>query len=119
MTIASSRLLSTCLALVALFAILAPSSASAQRGDRQDRRVIIVNETGRTIQAFHATNTGTKSWGRDLLGQNVIPPGQRYLFDFDDGTGYCNFDFKAVLDNGIPIEQYRVNVCQVSTFTFR
>src|SRR5262245_17484956 len=116
MTIASFRLASFGWALVALLAVLAPDAASAQR---YDRRMVIINETGRILQEFYATNSGTKAWGRDHLGQSVIQPGGRYVIDFNDGTGYCVFDFRAVLDNGIPIERYRINVCTESTWIVR
>jgi hypothetical protein len=118
MKVASIRLLSLGLALVALLVTLSPDSASAQR-DRHDRRMVIINETGRVINNFYATNTGTKSWGRDLLGQGIIRPGDRYVIDFNDGTGYCMFDFRAVLDNGRPVEQYRIDVCHYSSWTVR
>jgi hypothetical protein len=116
MTIASIRLTSVALALMALFATLAPEKTEAQR---YDRRMVIINDTGRTILEFYATNTGVTNWGRDLLGQGVVPPGGRHMFDFNDGTGYCMFDFRAVLDNGRPIERYRVNVCQDATWVVR
>lgn len=116
---ASIRLLSLWLSLAAVLPALAPDSANAQPGDRHDRRMVIVNESGRTIQHFYATNSGVSKWGRDLLGQDVIPSGQRYIFNFDDGTGYCIFDFRAVLDNGRPIERYRVNVCEYAAWTVR
>jgi hypothetical protein len=116
MTIASFRLASFGWAFVALLAVLAPNMASAQR---YDRRMEIVNDTGRTLRELYATNTGTKNWGRDHLGQGVIPQGGRYVIDFNDGTGYCVFDFRAVLDNGIPIERYRINVCTDSVLIVR
>src|SRR5262245_61010724 len=112
MSAAPARILSFCLGFAALLAVVAPECASA-RGpeDRRDRRMVIVNETGRIIQEFHATNSGVKSWGRDLLGSNVLPHGQRYTMDFNDGTGSCRFDFRAVLDNGRAVERYSVDVC--------
>lgn len=116
MKIASIRLLSLALALAVSLAALAPDRATAQR---HDRRMVIVNETGRIIRELYATNTGTKYWGRDLLGQSVIPRGGRHLIDFNDGTGYCMFDFRAVLDNGHPIELYKVDVCKYATWTVR
>lgn len=116
MTLASIRVLSLGLALLASLAAFAPDRASAQ-GDRHDRRMVIINNSGRTLLEFYATNTGTSHWGRDLLGQNVIPPGGRYLFDFNDRTGYCLFDFKAVLDDRRVIQRAKVNVCEATTWT--
>ena len=116
MRVASIRLLSLCLGLAAQLLSLTPESAVAQS---RDRRMVIVNESPRIIREFYATNTGVNSWGRDLLGQSVIHPGQRYIINFDDGTGYCMFDFRAVLDNGRPVERYRVNVCEYVSWTIR
>jgi hypothetical protein len=115
----SPRLLALVLPLAALLAAPATNWASAQSRDRHDRRMTVVNETGRVIRAFNATNSGVTKWGRDLLGSNVIGPGQRYTFDFDDGTGACMFDFRAVLDNGRAVERYGVNVCEYSSWAVR
>ena len=119
MRVASIRLLSLCLGLAALMLALGADSASAQSRDRHDRRMVIVNESGRVIREFYATNSGVNKWGRDLLGNDVIRPGQRYVFNFDDGTGFCLFDFRAVLYNGQPFERYRVNVCEYVAWTVR
>jgi len=110
-------MLSIGLAFAILFAAVAPDNAMAQR-DRYDRRVVIVNESGRIIKAFHATNTGVSVWGSDILTQDIYP-GQRHIINFNDGTGYCMFDFRAVLDNGRAIERYRVNVCEAVYWTVR
>jgi hypothetical protein len=116
MTIASFRVLSLGLALLASLVAFAPEPASAQ-GDRHDRRMVVINASGRTLLEFYATNTGTSHWGRDLLGQNVIPPGSRYVFDFNDRSGYCMFDFRAVFEDRRVIERARVNVCEATTWT--
>ena len=98
----------------------AKGKGSTSKGQaNHDRRMDIVNQTGRTINHFYATNSSVKKWGRDLLGQDVIAPGQSYRFDFNDGTGHCTFDFRAVLDNGRPIERYGVNVCTATAWILR
>lgn len=117
MTALSTRLFALCLAFAALLAGWLPDSASAQSRDRHDRRMVVINDSRYVIREFYATNTGVNVWGRDLLGASVIRPGQRYIFNFDDGSGYCMFDFRAVLENGRPVERYRVNVCQYSSWT--
>jgi hypothetical protein len=105
------------LALAAL-ALVAVSGVAAAR-DRYDRHVDIVNETGRVIYSFYSTNRGVTHWGRDLLGQAVIQPGEGMRINLDDQTGYCVFDFRAVLDNRRVIERYRVDVCTVGTWYVR
>jgi len=96
--------------LFAALSVVLTDAAVAQ--DRYDRRMHIVNNSNRTIMYFYATNKGVRNWGRDLLGQSVIRPGQRWLFNFNDRTGYCVFDFRAVLDNGRAVERYGINTCR-------
>ncbi len=103
--------------LLALAVWLAGFSAiPAFAQDRHDRRMDIVNDTDRVVNSFYATNSTVKNWGRDLLGQDVIASKQSYRFDFNDGTGQCIFDLRAVLDNGRFFERYRVNVCTAGSW---
>lgn len=83
-----------------------------------DRRVRIVNDTGYTIVNFYGSNKGTRSWEEDILGNDVLPSGQSVVINFEDGTGYCKFDFKAVFEDGDSVVQEDVNICEIGTFTF-
>src|SRR5262252_8724719 len=99
------------LAVVALFIL------TALAGDivAADRRVKVHNQTGSTMIRLHASNAGTDSWQEDILGDNMIDSGFYWRINFDDGTGYCIFDFKGVFTDG---ERYKygVNVCQITDF---
>ena len=101
-------------ALLLLAVWLAATAGFAQ--DRNDRRMDVINDTTRAVNSVYATNSTVKNWGRDLLGQDVIPPKQSYRFDFNDGTGQCIFDLRAVLDNGRFFERYKVNVCTATSW---
>lgn len=83
-----------------------------------DRRVTIVNETGYTIVKFYGSNTGSDSWEEDILGQDVLPSGSSVVINFDDASGYCKFDFRAVFDDGDELVKEGVNICEISTFTY-
>lgn len=84
-----------------------------------NRNVLIVNQTGRTIYRFYGSNVGTSSWEEDILGTSVLPSGQSVNINFDDGSGYCNFDFKIVFQDGSSLIENNINVCQVGTYTIR
>ncbi len=84
-----------------------------------DRNVLIVNQTGRTIYRFYGSNVGTADWQEDILGNQVLPSGRSVNINFDDGTGYCNFDFKIEFQDGTYITESNINVCQVGTYTVR
>jgi hypothetical protein len=93
---------------------LAGGPAQAQ----EDRRVRIINETSYTIARFYGSNAGSDSWEEDILGDNVLPPGQSVMINFDDGTGYCKFDFKAEFEDGDEVVKHGIDVCEISSFRF-
>jgi len=93
--------------------------ASAVPAVALDRVVTIVNNTKFTIVRFYGSNKGSRSWEEDILGNDVLGPFQSVRIDFDDGSGYCKFDFKAIFNDGDELVQNNVNVCEISTFTYK
>ena len=84
----------------------------------QDKHVQIINQTGYTITHFYGSNTGSQSWEEDILGNDVLPPGGSINIDFEDGSGYCMFDFRAIFEDGEELIKEGVDVCQIPTFTY-
>lgn len=84
-----------------------------------DRRVEIVNETGFTIVQFYGSNKGADTWEEDILGEDVLPSGSSVVINFNDDSGYCKFDFKAVFDDGDELVKQNVNICEIGSFTYR
>lgn len=82
-----------------------------------DRSVTVVNNSGTTITRFFGSNSGRSSWEEDILGNGVIPPGGSVTINFNDGTGACSFDFKAVFADGSSVVEAGVDVCRVSVVT--
>lgn len=99
--------------LIAVTLAIAAAPALAE-----DRRVEIVNNTGYTITNFYGSNTGSNSWEEDILGKGTIPPGESTVINFDDASGYCMFDFKAVFEDGDEIVDEKIDVCTIGTFTY-
>ncbi|MFB2530801.1 hypothetical protein ACEYYB_05355 [Paracoccus sp. p4-l81] len=99
-------------------ALIAVLTLTATAALAEDRRVTIVNNTGFTLTEFYGSNTGSGSWEEDILGNDVLPSGRQVSINFDDASGYCMFDFRAVFEDGEVLERAGVNVCEVSTFTY-
>lgn len=97
---------------VAIASLLAGPSFAA------NRKVDIINKTGRTLTHFYASTTNMNSWEEDMLGSDTVDDGESFEADIDDGTGKCVFDFKGVFDAGPDLIKRRVNVCEISKFTF-
>lgn len=96
---------------IVVFAMAVPASAL-------DRRVRIVNNTGYTMVQFYGSYRDTDSWEEDILGSSVLQSGSSVVVNFNDGTGYCIFDFKAVFSDGDEVTAFGKNVCELATFTF-
>lgn len=83
-----------------------------------DRRVTIVNDTDFTIVRFYGSNKGSDSWEEDILGSDVLGPNSSVSINFDDGSGYCKFDFRAEFNDGDVLVKKNVNICEIGTFTY-
>jgi hypothetical protein len=99
-------------AAAALVACLAAPAAAL------DRWVVIINETSFDIVEFYGSNTGTNDWEEDILGSDILPAGSSVRINFDDGTGYCVFDFRAVFDDGDVLVRRGINVCEIGTYRY-
>ena len=83
-----------------------------------NRVVTIINNTSYVIVEFYGSNKGTSSWEEDIFGYDVLGAYESLNIDFDDGTGYCIFDFKAVFDDGDVLVTKGINVCEIPDFTY-
>ncbi len=101
-------------ALLGALAVLLSTGAS----EALDRRVRIHNTSNYDIHYFYASNTGTSSWEEDILGSSILPAGSAVIVNIDDGSGYCQFDFKAVFEDGEEVVSWRNNVCELTDFYF-
>ena len=104
--------------MIRLALATARAIATALPAAALDRRVRIINNTGFTIVEFYGSNTRSDTWEEDILGSDVLPSGSSVVINFDDATGYCMFDFRAVFDDGDVLERGGVNVCETETFTY-
>ncbi len=84
-----------------------------------NRVMDITNNTGVTMREFYASNTGQNSWGPDQLGSSVLRSGRYITINFDDGTGACRYDFKAVFADGDVVKNSNINVCAQTGWTYR
>ena len=93
-------------------------SLSAVSADALDRRVRIINNTNFTIVRFYGSNKGSDSWEEDILGSDVLSPYSSVNINFDDGKGYCKFDFKAGCNDGDVLIKKNINICKIGSFTY-
>lgn len=110
-TISLSKSLRLGLATLVLAAL--PFSAQAF-----DRHVRIHNDTGLTLYKFYSTNSGASRWGSDVMGSSTLASGSSMRLNFDNADGYCEFDFRAVFEDGTVLQKANVNVCETGDYYY-
>jgi len=82
-----------------------------------DRQIHLTNNTRMAIVEFYASQVGSERWQEDILGQDFLQPGNSLVVNIDDRTSHCQYDFKAVFDDGTMLIRRDVNVCKLDQYT--
>jgi hypothetical protein len=75
----------------------------------------VVNATGHIVMTLNVSPTTENEWGPDILGSNVLQPGQTAQVVFDRAETQCNYDIRATYDDGDTTDARGVNLCQTAT----
>jgi hypothetical protein len=98
--------------LAAAFAaatVFAASAASAY-----ERWVDIVNWGNSAIYSVEISNVDDPNYGRDLLGNYMIRPGDELRVEPDFPNGYCRFDMRITFETGRQVMLWGVNLCEAT-----
>lgn len=103
------------------FSIVSLSVLSAQASEPVT--FTLVNSTNRTLEAFYASPPSSNNWEQDILGVDVLEPGQSTKITIDDGREDCLYDFKGVLGPGEGVGrgeliQSQVRVCNGGIYQY-
>ncbi|WP_458095127.1 Tat pathway signal protein [Roseomonas sp. WA12] len=98
------------IATLALLASLAASPAVAQN------RFWLVNNAGDTIQNANVSPSRLSEWGPDILGNGVLPSGNRVFVT--PSFGDCVLDVRVRYASGREETRMALNACNISTIAF-
>ena len=96
-----------------VFAIVFAITACNQPGDPAS--VLIDNQSGANVDAVFITPSTNPSWGSNLLGGDIIPDGQTYLFS---GFSPDTYDIRVELDVALYAEKYGIGLSSGATYTW-
>ncbi len=77
----------------------------------------LINRSGQQIDEVYVSATSQNQWGRDILGDGVMPSGTRRNITFPQRTRACRFDLKVVFRGGEPAEARNLDLCSISNVT--
>jgi hypothetical protein len=110
------RLFLPVLAMVAAVAMVALGSQVA-RADERD--FTLVNNSSSTIVELYVGPSSSDDWGSDILGAQVLGPGQQVNIYFTRfNAGQCIYDLKVVLDDGSSASLYGVDLCNTTVISY-
>jgi hypothetical protein len=85
----------------------------------------LINGTSRNLEEFYASPPQVNDWEEDILGVDVLAPGESIKINMEDGREDCLYDFKGTLgpsDDGSvgrgELIQSSVNVCNGGTYEY-
>lgn len=104
-------------AALLLAAVALPAAATSPDG--RDRRVRITNETSFALVQFYGSRVSSESWEENMLKGKRLEAGESAIFNFNDGSGACLFDFKAVFSDGDTSTAAKIDVCKTEDFFLR
>ena len=97
-------------AMVVCAAVTLPQLAMAGTQD-----FTLVNKTGYEIGEVYLSPAKSADWEDDVLGQDVLPNGERVEISFSRDTNACIWDRKVVYTiDDTSAEWERFNLCEVS-----
>jgi hypothetical protein len=106
--------------------LLSPSPSSRARIFRNGAVSFdLTNKTNRNIERFFASPANVSSWEEDILGTQVLPPGQKTKITIEDGRPDCMYSFLATLgpasDGSVgrgDMVQSQINICNLNDWGF-
>ena len=94
------------------------STAPAVHADPRDF-TLINGSADRTITHVFVSPSTSADWGDDILGRDVLGPGESVDISFQRFTpGSCMYDIKVVTADGGEGELGGVDLCSTNTVTF-
>ena len=78
----------------------------------------LVNGTDTPIVEFYASPPGVESWEEDILGADVLLPGEAIEITIDDYREDCDYDFLAVFKDDTELMHEAVSVCDGEEYVY-
>ncbi len=75
------------------------------------------NATSFGIVEFYGSADGDVSWEENILGGQTLAAGGNLSVNFDNGSGVCVYDLRAVFDDGDETVIKDVDICAQKSVT--
>lgn len=82
-----------------------------------DQDIVLVNDTGLTIDSVFISSVSTNDWEEDILGVEILKDGEEAEINFHPDEEECNWDLMIKDEEGDAIYWRNLNLCKISKIT--
>ena len=101
--------------LPAAIAALSLAGGMVQAALADPRDFTLENDSLSYVSRVYVSPTSSTNWGDDILGVDVLAPGESVDISFDPSLGRtCIYDILVVTDDGRRTRKNRENLCTVN-----
>jgi hypothetical protein len=102
-----------------ILAVIALLAISVQHVYADPRDFTLINGTSTVITHVYVGPSDSEDWGDDILGQDVLAPGESVFIYFTrfDGSS-CLYDIMVMTREGGEGYLYKIDLCSTTTVTF-
>ena len=100
---------------ILMLATMVVASTSAALADSRD--FTLNNNSDVIITHVYVSSVNTSSWEEDVLGRDVLSPGESVDITFS-GPGACSYDIKVLAVDGREGYLWGVDLCSTTDVTF-
>jgi hypothetical protein len=97
--------------LAAALLLFTIADARGPPAQGSERHVLLTNNARQPIVEIYVSDDDGGDWQPDLLGSDLLAPGQSVFVDIDDRNGNCRVNLKTVFDDGSDRVDRGVRVC--------
>ena len=84
----------------------------------QDLFFSVWNDSSETLWEFYVSPTTSSDWGPDLLGADVVYPGEGGDVVIADGLSTCSYDILGVFADGYEWADFAIDLCDLGEYVF-
>ncbi|GAC1391474.1 MAG: hypothetical protein NVSMB31_08920 [Vulcanimicrobiaceae bacterium] len=105
--------------LAAMLALLVLATSSAARVRAADQRDFwVYNKGDEPIHYLYVSHISEDKWGDDVLGEDVLMPGERVKVKFSDDSDVCHYDVRVEYKDKHSDEDRDVDLCDTASISF-
>lgn len=82
----------------------------------EDLDFTLANDTGSVLSEFYASPSDVGEWEEDILGSDVLGPGESVDITIADGRTQCEYDLRFVFDDGSETIVEAEDICETGSY---